>query len=140
VVDVLGLCAAVLATMTVTNEHRPAGDSDACLMRHADIVDEPDDGGLGESGPGGVQIVTGAVKQLCLVRQHEDEGPSRGDDREGFERGIQHERPADHLSLLVVPEQTSAGGYRNRVRRRDNRHHSSHANTSSELGRAEELP
>ena len=38
-----------------------------------------------------------------LVGKHEDKGPPRGYDRERLERRVQHERAADHVSLLAVP-------------------------------------
>ncbi len=139
-IDVLGLRTAVLAAMPVTNEHRAAGDGDAGLVGDADVVDQADDGRFGEPRPGGVEVLAGAVQQLGLVGEHQDEGSSRGDDRERFERRIQNERPADHLSRLVVPQQASGGGYRNCVRRRDTLHQSSHATTSSGPGRRRAVP
>jgi len=141
VIDVLGLCAAVLAPMTVASEDRSTGHSHASLMRNPDVIDQPNDGRFGKPGPSRVKVVTRPVDENRLVGKNENESTSRGDDRQRLERSVQHGRAADHLSLLVVPGETSCGGYYcHNAWRRDARHQSSQATTSSGEGRARLSP
>ena len=135
-IDVLRLRAAVLAAVAVADEYRTARNRHPRLVRHAHVVDQPDDGGLGELGFRGMEIMARAVDENGLVGKHEDKGSPRGYDRERLERRVQHERAADHVSLLAVPGKASGGGYRNHARRRDVRHHSSQVTRSSGEGRA----
>ena len=71
--------AAVLAAVPVAGEDRAAGYRNPCLMRHAHITRQPDDRGLWERGPGGVELVARTVHEFGLAVEDEDERPARRD-------------------------------------------------------------
>ena len=94
VVEVLGRGTAVLAPATVPGEDRTAVHRHAVVVGHLDVADEADDGRLRDTHPLRPEHPLGGVDELRLGVEHQEDGPSAGDDAQRLEGGVEHQGPA----------------------------------------------
>jgi hypothetical protein len=104
VVDVLGDRTAVLATVAITSEYRPAVEGDSSLVRNPDVVGQPYHRRFREGAALGVKVATGDVDQLRLLVENQQKSPTGGHNTERLEAGVEDERSGHRVLSLPVPE------------------------------------
>jgi hypothetical protein len=101
-IDVVRRKPAVLASRPVPREDGPAVHRQAPHPRHTDIAGKTDNGGLREGFTFRAKHLVGRVEKFRLGVEHEEERTAGGNNAEGLEGGVQHERPTRTFRTVTV--------------------------------------
>ncbi len=92
-VDALSGLAAVLAFAVVPGKNRSSAERCGPLVRHFDVVAQPNNRWHRDVDPGGRKPPIGFGKDVYFVAQREDDRPPPGDNTDRLVGCVQHESP-----------------------------------------------